>query len=1049
MSSLKNQNPDLEKNQQSENQLSRANKTPNAWKSLNEKSQSSSFEAIKHREFPENASEVSKSDLSRRQFLGLMSSSAALMGLVSCNLIRRPKEHLLSYNEQPENVIPGRPTHYATATAIGQEVMGLLVETHEGRPTKIEGNPDHPASTGSTNHFHQAEILNLYSPHRFKKISYYNKEVDYDFLQNQINDLFKKHAQDRGKSLAFLSEYVSSPTLHHLKKDILNKLPQAKWYTYESISQDLPEVALRKITNRAVFASYQFKDATRIVSFDCDFLGQEIGSIQYTKDFVSRRDVDKGVKMNRLYMMESQYSTTGSRADHRFALTSEAIQDSLWVMADFLFNSIGLPLPKELDYTFANVIKQVNQQFSVEKKAFPWVSVICRDLIRHRGESLICVGQDQPETMHVLAYVMNAALKATGNTVTYPVHNTQTFNSTDKLYSIGELNRRITNQDLETLFILGGNPLFSAPQDINISLKNIENTFYLGMSENETSKECRWNIPQSHFLESWGDFQTRDGVVSVVQPCIMPLYKSMSIIELLDSIVKGYRRDSLVIVKSFQKKKYRGLDFEDFWKNGLKTGVLKKVNLGVVSEVMKVKTLRNFFLLHLRKVRLRRTTKKGSVSLVFKPHYSQYDGRYAENTWLQELPDPLTRLTWDNAALVSVKTAKKYGLDQNLNGVKGVKLGKNEVKMIRITIGKKTMDIPAFVLPGISDDTLILHTGYGRTVTNEVAQNCGFDVSSLRTQKSFYQMNQANMTVLSQTYPLASVQEHWNMEGRDLARVEDKNEPHNHHGAHHGSAPSLFQEHTYNEGHQWGMTIDLNKCSGCGTCVVACQAENNIPVVGKKDVILNREMHWIRMDRYFVGDENNPSVIHQGVACQHCEMAPCETVCPVAATTHSAEGLNEMTYNRCIGTRYCSNNCPYKVRRFNFFNYTNEFEVSEQMAHNPDVSLRFRGVMEKCTYCVQRINEKRIEYKNQGQEVIPDRSISTACEQSCPAEAIIFGDVNDPKSRVSQSKKSKRNYDLLAELNTRPRTSYLGRILNKNPEMKDYFKTESTAVKHH
>ncbi len=1024
-----------------------------SWKSLDELSNSEGFQNFVHQEFPKQASEISGSGVSRRQFLGLMSSSIALAGITNCNLIRRPKEHILPYNNQPENIVPGRPTYYTTAVAIGQEVTGLLVETHEGRPTKIEGNSKHPSNLGSTNSFHQAEILNLYNPNRLQFITAYDKKVSESFFRKELLALIDKHKFRKGAGLVFLAEYFTSPSLYDLKRKIRKKLPKAEWYTYEPVNQDLSENALSKIIGQSSFARYDFKKASRIVSFDCDFLGQEVDSILYSKDFVFRRDVDAHIKMNRLYMLESQYSLTGVRADHRFALNPREVQNSLWIMADCFYNSIGLELPYGVQKVFINTIRQAVGLIPREvKEKTKWLPALCRDLIQYKGESLICVGQDQPESLHALAHLLNESLNSVGKTVFYLPHQTKVYNqSSNKVSSLSTLSRRMAQNKIETLFILGGNPSFLAPGDVNFSsvIKKIKNTFYLGFFENETSRDCNWVIPQSHFLESWGDVQTRDGIVSIVQPCIMPLYNSMSPLLLLDTILGG-KHDELGIVKDYWQKKYNNsLRFDSLWKLALKRGVLKNNKKTSIRFITNASALKKFCLLYIEDLRDIQN-KKSMVQLAFKPHATQYDGRYAENTWLQELPDPLTRLTWDNAAIINVKTAKKYNLMGDfLDGNSGIALGKNNVKMIRLAANKRVIDLPVFILPGISDDTIILNVGYGRSVVSEVSQGTGFDVSPLRSTKHFYNVCDASISTLSKSYPLACVQEHWSMEGRDLARLKDQKEKEDHHAGRHGVAPSLFKEQDYSQGHQWGMTIDLNKCTGCGTCVTSCQAENNIPVVGKKDVILNREMHWIRMDRYFVGDEDNPFVVHQAVACQHCEMAPCETVCPVSATTHSTEGLNEMTYNRCIGTRYCSNNCPYKVRRFNFFNYTNEFEETEKMVHNPDVSLRFRGVMEKCTYCVQRINEKRIEHKNQGEEVIPDSSITTACEQSCPADAIIFGNINDPKSRVAQSKRSKRNYDLLAELNTRPRTSYLGRVLNQNPEIKNYVKQIKSVSAHH
>ena len=1001
------------------------------WKSLDELSNSSQYQEFVHREFPEQASELINDPISRRDFLTLMGGSIALAGVTGCDIIRRPKQEILTYNQQPESVIPGKPNYYTTSMSIGQEVTGLVVESHAGRPTKIEGLPTHNNSLGATKSFHQAEIHNLYSPDRYQHLTYKGSQKNWNTFWEHFEFSFNNYRQQKGKGFAVLSHYITSPTLHNLKKSFLEKFPLAKWYSYEAITQDNQEQALYDITGKALYTSYNFKKALRILSLDCDFLGTEVNSLSNTKDFVSLRNVDSKAKISRLYSIEADYSITGAKADHRFAVKPSDQEYILWLIADYLFNRIGTSLPKGVNSTFRNTIKLATQNFNSSQ--FKWLPIVCRDLVRHKGKSLVCVGQHHAPIQHALAHIINDTLENIGETVIYQKHSTAYFNNgiNNKNQQLQKLISNINKNNVSTLIVIGTNPVHSAPLDLGFkaTLKKIKQTIYLGTYKNETAELCQWILPQSHFLESWSDAISVTGTVNIVQPLIYPLYSSINALELFDQILGNNRKDQ-EIVKNYWKTQSNSADFNWKWKQWLSKGIVKQGQPRISSSFVTYSKVQKLLINHLEDLR---NSHRNLVEIAFRPHRTQWDGRYADNAWLQELPDPMTRLTWDNAAIINSKMAKKYGLASNnfLDDNKGIDLGKNNFPIIRLGIGKQSIRIPIFVMPGISDNTVIVHMGYGREATGNVGKNTGFKISILQTLQNYSYNNSGYIALQKTSYPLACVQEHWSMEGRDLAKIEDLNHPPNHHKGH-GAAPSLFKEQDYSKGMQWGMTIDLNQCTGCGGCVTACQAENNIPVVGKKQVILNREMHWIRMDRYFIGNEDNPQVVHQGVACQHCEMAPCETVCPVAATVHSKEGLNDMVYNRCIGTRYCSNNCPYKVRRFNFFNYTNEFEEVEKMKHNPDVTLRFRGVMEKCSYCVQRINESRIEYKNKGKEIIPDNTIQTACAQSCPADAIVFGNINDPNSRVSKIKESKRNYDLLAELNTRPRTSYLAKVLNPN-----------------
>jgi molybdopterin-containing oxidoreductase family iron-sulfur binding subunit len=1020
-------------------------KGPKYWKSLGELSESAEYQKFVEREFPENASEL-LDPVSRRSFLGVMAASMALAGVTGCGAIRRPEEKILPYNNQPESLIPGKPTYYATFSGRGQDVVGLVVETHEGRPTKVEGNDAHPASLGATRAYHQAEVLGLYAPDRNQSPMLQGNASSWNAFWSDFGKQLEKYQENQGEGLRFLSEYITSPSTAALKQKILAAYPKAKWHTYEAINQDNVEQGIKAATGQNLSVHYDMEQAHRVLAIGCDFLGTELNSLKNTKGFVKTRDTEDKKQMSRLYALESDHTITGAKADHRFKLKPSELRKSLWVIADVLFNKMGLPLPSGVGADYKALIQKAAKTSHTLGNA-NWVRPMCEDLLQNGTRSLVCVGKYQDPAIHALAHVINAALGGAGKTVHYKPHATARFNdeeSSNNVGSLHDLSLAMEKGEVESLVILGGNPVFLAPSDIPFgkSLENVAETVYFGLEKNETAVKSKWILPRSHFMEEWTDGLATDGTASIGQPMIAPLYDTLGTSEMLASVLeKGPVKGGVKgreIVENYWKERYTGVSFSSVWKRWLHDGIQKGSANKNISAGIRYSTLKDISKAQISSIQ---SSKVGELEVLFQEHPIQYDGRYADNGWLQELPDAMTRLTWDNAAIVSITTAEKYGLKDKMlvQDGHGVPLGQNNMPIVQVKVGDNTLKMPVYVLPGLSDDTILLNMGYGRTEAGRVGKDTGFDVSVLQTSDAYFSNYDVSWTATEETYPLATTQEHWSMEGRDLARVESTLED-GHHDEHHGhelgAYPSLFQEQDYSEGMQWGMAIDLNKCIGCGDCVVACQAENNIPVVGKEQVILNREMHWVRMDRYFTGDNpDEPQVVHQAVGCQHCEMAPCETVCPVAATVHSSEGLNDMAYNRCIGTRYCSNNCPYKVRRFNFFNYTNEYTETEKMVQNPDVTVRFRGVMEKCTYCVQRINEARIEYKNKGVEWIPDGAISVACAQSCAAEAVVFGNINDPKSQVAKWKQNERNYDLLAALNTRPRTSYLARVVNPNPKI--------------
>jgi len=1009
------------------------------WKSLDELSQSSEYRQFVEREFPENASEL-LDPVSRRSFLGLMASSMALAGLTGCKAIRRPEDPILAYNNQPEHVLPGKPLFFASSLSVGPEVGGVLAESHQGRPTKIEGNPQHPANQGSAHRFHQASILQMYDPDRSQKPMFNNQASDWNSFMAALAPVMVSHMIGKGKGLVFVSEYLTSPTAHRLKQGILARFPEAKWITSESIPYAKEALGVESITGSRSVAQYQFQAALRIASFDCDFLGKEPQSLVYTRAYSRTRSPERG-EISRLYIVESDHTLTGGRADHRLALKPSQIPLALAALTQKLLSTSGASVPAALSTQLLNALKKQASLLPPEHNS--WIETLAQDLLAHKGQSVVCTGKYQDPQIHALGYLCNFILLALGKTVNYTKLASLEFNTvaSNPFEPLEQLYTSIGNNQVETLIFINTNPVYTNPNQLKWqeTLKKVKNTIHFGLYADETAQTAQWHLPASHAFESWTDALAYDGLYTLGQPVIMPLYDTRSTLEFLAlwagaSVNRGFDlvRETLTLIP--------GLPFSE-------TNWQKWIHDGFIPNTESPRQLLAPQATFAQVYTGTQAPQNTGIEVIFREDASVYDGRFANISWLQEFPDPMTRLTWDNTALVGPYTAKKWGVLDGyfLKDNKGVPLGKNEVPLIKIHHENREITLAVYVLPGLAPDTVVLNLGYGRSHAGKVGNNIGFDISGFQKLDTPYHLTQVQVNPTGQSYFIASVQEHWSLEGRDLARYHDINEhPHYHQ---HPKVGSLHAEWDYSKGMQWGMAIDLNKCTGCGHCVLACQAENNIPVVGKKQVSLNREMSWIRLDRYFVGDDiNQPAVVHQPLGCQHCEMAPCENVCPVAATVHSSEGLNDMVYNRCIGTRYCSNNCPYKVRRFNFFNYTNQYSESEQMAQNPDVTVRFRGVMEKCSYCVQRINVARNEYKLKGIELIPDGAIVPACQQTCPAEAIAFGNINDHSSTVAKWRTDKRNYTILPETNARPRTSYLARLSHTNPALSN---AQGTDHSHH
>ena len=983
---------------------------PEYWRGLEQLADTEEFRDFLYREFPREAS-VMESGVDRRNFLKVMGASLALAGLTSaCS--RQPTEHIIPYVKPPKEMIPGSPMYFATAMPLAGYGIGLLAESHTGRPTKVEGNPQHPASTanGGTDIFSQASILSLYDPDRSTtplkvgRISTWDTfTAAMDILINGEKDAagvkIGEGLRDQGGAgIRILTETVTSPSLAAQMRSLLNDMPAIRWHQYEPVNRDAARAGAQIAFGEHVDTRYDFTRADVVLTLDADFLGSGPGSVRYANDFAKRRAVEGNPgHMNRLYAVESTPSLTGAMADHALHVAPSHVE----VVGRAIARSIGVNAPGP----------------DVDASHQHWVAAVAADLEQHAGASLVVAGDGQPASVHALAHAINGALGNAGKTVIYtePVE-AEPVNQVD---SLRELVRDMDAGKVSTLIVLGANPVYNGPADVDFlaAMQHVSHRIHLGLYVDETGEQCHWHIPEAHYLEAWGDVPALDGTASIIQPLVIPLYGGKTAQEVI-AVLSGKGGSAYDLVRKYWLDRHGESGFDAYWRAALSNGFVEGTALPAKTVTLKQDAA----------VQPYAVPGEGGLEVVFRPDPTVGDGRWANNGWLQELPKPLTKLTWDNAVILSFNTAKARGL--------------TNFDVVEVTLGERAVKGQVWVQPGHPDDTITLHLGYGRTRAGQVGNGTGFNAYTLRTSDAPLFARGAELRRISTGSQLARTELHQTLtqEGRPLARVGTLHEfeEHPEFAQHLAHVPAddmtLLAKHQY-DGYAWAMSIDLNVCTGCNACTVACQAENNIPVVGREQVIAQREMHWIRVDRYYKGDPaGEPEVVHQPIPCMQCENAPCEVVCPVAATVHSDEGLNDMVYNRCVGTRYCSNNCPYKVRRFNFFEYSDRTTPVKQMAYNPDVTVRTRGVMEKCTYCVQRINLARIQAKKEGRKV-RDGEIVTACQSVCPAGAIVFGDISDAESAVSKLKQSPRNYALLGDINTRPRTTYLAKLRNPNPEL--------------
>ncbi len=995
-----------------------------------------------------------KVSVGRRGFLQTGALAAGALGLQGC--IRRPEENILPYVQGPEYLIPGVPLHFATATSRGGDALGLLVTSHEGRPTKIEGNPQHPSSLGATDVRAQQMIWDLYDPDRSQGPARYEgdalSDVTFAELDTALRAVVAKHTADRGAGLRVLMQPTNSPTMMRVKHRFSQRYPEAKIYTYGSVSDDAMRASTRLAFGLDLAASYDVSRADVVLALDSDFLGFEPGSVRASKGFGARRTPTAPDRdhMLRLYAVEGTVSTTGAAADHRLRVPAQdcgrflrALAAALTSVTDGL-GALGDSLRVETDAHWNDFIRAVADDLA---------GVNGKSNRTQAGRSMVVVGPRQPPEVHALAHAINHALGAIGGPV--QLYTVLDPNRTSGPGALRELAGEIDS--IETLLILGGNPAYDAPADFPIATQLRREgltTIHASTHRDETSTRSNWHIPLAHELETWGDQRAIDGSVTLQQPLIAPLFHGRSELEVL-AMIAGERnwRGHALVRRTLRERSPSPVAFERRWRQSLHAGLVAGsrqsavvppgVESAQIAEALLAATLPDAL-----------SDSNLEVQFIADPHL--HDGRFANNLWALEAADPLTKIVWDNAAIMSRKTRDALHLR---NG-----------DMVRLTRGDQSIEIPVWGLPGHADHSITLNLGWGRTEAGRYGTKQtwpgigpepnwdagGFDVHPLRTTDGFGFAGGVTLTKLGSTYELIQTQTHGFMEGRPIAidatLEEYREEPEfaSYRTVEFTSGP-LWEEVDYEPREvatgrmlaKWGMVIDLSACTGCGVCTAACQSENNIPSVGKQEVRRGRFMTWIRIDRYFTGTERDePGFALQPVGCQHCEEAPCENVCPVNATAHSPEGLNDMAYNRCIGTRYCANNCPYKVRRFNYLDWHSHlddpwgmhgsFPEIRQMMFNPNVTVRMRGVMEKCTYCVQRIQEAKISARRD-QRAMADGDVVTACQSACPTSAIVFGDLNDAGSRVARAASVNRRYKLLAEVGAQPRTTYLGKIRNPNP----------------
>lgn len=1077
------------------------------WRSVDEFVDAPEFEEFVKREYPVHSEDWDNA-VSRRTFVKLMGGTLALAGLSGC--VIQPAEKIVPYVRPEQDMLPGKPLFFATAMSVGGVATGLLAKSFDGRPIKVEGNPDHPGSLGATDVLAQASLMDMYDPDRSQEVSFRGTPKTWENFIATLRSAIDENRANGGAGVRFLTQTVTSPTLLNQFRLLAAELPNAKWVSYEPVNNDNAIAGARMAFGSPVQTIYKYDLADRILTLDNDIFSDF--NVRYMKDYAKKKNLRGDNKeINRLYSIETTMTLTGAKADHRIAVKPSQMVE----VAKAVAAALG-----------------VGGASSTYTENAKWIAAMAKDLQAFRGRSIVVPGNNQSPVVHALAHAMNAALGNVGQTVVYA----EPFTPSEKtqIEQLRELIGDIDAERVKLLVVLGGNPVYNTPADLKLNeerLKKVGLRVHLGTHYDETAELCHWHVAEKHYLESWSDARAYDGTVSIVQPLIQPLYDSHSIHEVVQLFFKeNFDQKDYDIVRAYwQTQTIAGApapataaasastkvaatsstsapannagaasaqtrptqvaantaapataaqrpaaaggtrSFEDNWRRIVHDGVVP--NTAATPKTVSANTA---FLNQPASP----AANQGQLEISILPDPSVYDGRFTNNGWLQELPNPLTKITWENVALISPNTARKLNLNQagdsdQVSGAGGERptsfvnsKGSNMFSDL-VTLNYQGADVskpvPVWIAPGQPDDVVTIFLGYGRTRAGRVGTGIGYNAYDV-VRSDAMNFGSGSITATGAQATIASTQIHFNMEGRDIIRVWDFNDLENeiehaeeknedmYPKSMYKTAADEYQK-TYDKYHRWGMSIDLNSCVGCNACVLACQSENNIPVVGREQVERSREMHWMRIDTYFAGDDlSNPDGPHfQPLLCQQCEQAPCEVVCPVTATVHSAEGLNDMVYNRCVGTRYCSNNCPYKVRRFNFMLYQDWDTPQYKLMRNPEVTIRSRGVMEKCTYCTQRISAARIEAEKDGRAIV-DGEVITACQAVCPTDAIVFGDINDKQSQVAKLKEDPRDYKLLNELNTQPRTTYLAELKNQNPEMPDYRapkpKKEKSAESH-
>ena len=968
-------------------------KGPALWRSLEELGDNPEFQEYLHKEFPRQAAPL-ESAVNRRGFLKFLGASLALAGLTACARPLSAAEKVVPYVRQPEEIIPGRPLFYASAISASGYGEGVLVESHQGRPTKLEGNPDHPASLGATTATTQASILSLYDPDRSQEVLSGGSPSDWESFATAAQQALE--ASGDGSGVVLLTEPVTSPSLAAQLNSFLEAWPQARWLQHDSTGARAIYEGTELAFGEPLMPAFDLTSADTVVSFGADFISDWPGRLRYANQLSARRRIrNADDSISRLYVFEPSPSPLGSIADHRVPVGETDLVE--------LITAVALSLGVAVDGADATVPASVDSEL---------IGAMVADLSATPGRSLVVASQHLPPQAQALAHAINDVLGNVGATVQYLTPPEAQAPVGDPLAGLTE---EMQAGEISALFMLGVNPVHTAAagSDFAAALANVGFSAHLGMYADETAHASNWHVPQAHFLETWTDLRAYDGTTTIAQPLIQPFYGGRTESQFLAALNGESEASAYGLLNDYWIGRVSG-SFDSFWRNSLFQGTVPGTAATPVTPSLQPLSAP--------------VTESSRFTLSFRPDPSIEDGRWANNGWLQELPKPFTKLVWDNAALISARDAEELGVS---NG-----------NLLNLNAGGRQLSAPAWILPGQAAGTITLHLGYGREHGGRIGTGQGFNAGELRTAGSWN--TAADVTVAGGNYQLVSTQLHHALEGTGEARnlirhgtlQEFQAEPEHptfvHPVPHHES--DLYPDFEYNS-YKWGMVIDMNVCTGCNACVVACQSENNIPIVGKSEVAIGREMQWLRIDNYYAGSIDNPDYYHQPMLCQHCEKAPCEPVCPVGATVHDHEGLNVMVYNRCVGTRYCSNNCPFKVRRFNYLQYAELSNTATElsMASNPDVTVRSRGVMEKCTYCTQRISSARITASNEGR-TIADGEVVTACQAACPTQAIVFGDLNDPASRVSQERQSPLNYTMLEELNLFPRNTYVARVRNVNPE---------------